>query len=43
LPRPGVTRRTALRSSDFPPRRKSRRSSVPLRRTCTLTLAMLKA
>ena len=33
LPRPGVTRRTALRSSDFPPRRLTpRRSSGLLRR-----------
>src|SRR5205085_12624854 len=37
LPRPGVTRRTALRSSDFPPAfareaREGGRSSVPLRR-----------
>ena len=32
LPRPGVTRRTALRSSDFPRNLSVPRSSVPLRR-----------
>ena len=43
LPRPGVTRRTALRSSDFPPRLTARRSSGPLRRNsiCLLACCML--